>query len=296
MSFSRWIGPYVLFVWDLDVALNLYYACDLDSARDPNFESDPFLASDLCFASQIRDAKSSLHTIHKSVHGVRHHQPTMERAIFFASLGLTVKSLHAFPERSVPNLLLRGMQKGTMKPTPKQNKMMMMMMKARTEKPTAASTAGPTTTPTVIPTAGPTLAPTNAPAVDACSPTAPTAAKGSAQVACAFLDISDLRTCCSTTRFDDKTVGTIIPTEIGLLTQLGYLDLYNNALTSTIPTEIGLLTQLTLLAFLNNNLMGTIPSSLCSLPSLVPYIFIDCGEITCASGCCKSEYYGSSCG
>jgi hypothetical protein len=46
----------------------------------------------------------------------------------------------------------------------------------------------------------------------------------------------------------------------------------------------------------SNSLKGTIPSSLCSLPSLL--IRIDCGEITCAPGCCDrwdgSAYY--SCG
>ena len=61
-----------------------------------------------------------------------------------------------------------------------------------------------------------------------------------------------------------------IPSEIGLLTQLTYLSLNSNVLTSTIPTEIGLLTQLTLLDvfrkeyipldFISNNLTSAIPS------------------------------------
>ncbi|KAI2495397.1 hypothetical protein MHU86_19111 [Fragilaria crotonensis] len=78
-----------------------------------------------------------------------------------------------------------------------------------------------------------------------------------------------------------------IPSEIGLLTKLTWLDFESNSLTSTIPREIGLLTLLEYLNFSNHTLTGTIPSSLCSLPSLVPYIVIDCGEITCASGCCS---------
>jgi Leucine-rich repeat (LRR) protein len=75
-----------------------------------------------------------------------------------------------------------------------------------------------------------------------------------------------------------------IPSEIGLLTQLTYLSISRNSLTFTIPSEIGHLTLLRVLDLFRNELKGTIPSSLCSLPTLS--IRIDCGEITCASGCC----------
>jgi hypothetical protein len=46
-----------------------------------------------------------------------------------------------------------------------------------------------------------------------------------------------------------------------------------------------------------NALEGTIPSSLCSISSLV-HIYIDCGEITCDSGCCvgRDDSGYSSCG
>jgi Leucine-rich repeat (LRR) protein len=87
-----------------------------------------------------------------------------------------------------------------------------------------------------------------------------------------------------------------IPSEIGLLTRLRALGFESNQLTSTIPSEIGLLTELLYLHFEGNQLKGKIPSSLCSLTSLVPDIYIDCGEITCASGCCSDIDTGSLCG
>ncbi|KAI2489100.1 hypothetical protein MHU86_25502 [Fragilaria crotonensis] len=96
--------------------------------------------------------------------------------------------------------------------------------------------------------------------------------------------------------FDSNALSSRIPSEIGLLARLTYLFLSNNELTSTIPSEIGLLTQLKMLSFFGNTLKGTIPSSLCSLPSLYGKLGIDCGEITCASGCCMDGTTLSSCG
>ena len=150
-------------------------------------------------------------------------------------------------------------------------------------------------------------------ATDTSSLTSPTSAPTSLtpeQIACNFLSEPDVAECRSTVVFGGTTTGSTIPSEIGLLTQLQGLSFSSNQLTSAIPSEIGLLTQLTYLSFWsnsltstipseietltqlrslwfnNNTLMGTIPSSLCSLPSLITNIFIDCGEITCASGCC----------
>ena len=94
--------------------------------------------------------------------------------------------------------------------------------------------------------------------------------------------------------FVENALTSSIPSEIGLLTQLAYLDFSENDLTSAIPNEIDLLTQLTVLGFNDNALMGTIPSSLCSLSPI--YIYIDCDEITCASGCCVSWPDATSCG
>jgi hypothetical protein len=95
--------------------------------------------------------------------------------------------------------------------------------------------------------------------------------------------------------FFNNTLTSSIPSEIGLLTQLTVLDFSSTTLTSTIPSEIGLLSQLINMYIFNTNLRGVIPSSLCALPSLKEYIFIDCGEITCDSGCCSDYGSGSSC-
>ncbi|KAI2505230.1 hypothetical protein MHU86_9226 [Fragilaria crotonensis] len=94
---------------------------------------------------------------------------------------------------------------------------------------------------------------------------------------------------------DNNLFTSAIPSEIRSLTQLNVLSFFNNSLTSTIPSEIELLTQLTQLALFNNELKGTIPSSLCSLPFLYLYIYIDCGEIICAPGCCVDSD-SKSCG
>ncbi|KAI2512116.1 hypothetical protein MHU86_2203 [Fragilaria crotonensis] len=210
-----------------------------------------------------------------------------------------------------------------------------------TPQPTSASTSSASSMSPTTPQ--PTMAPTTA------FPTSKPTSLTPRQIACNFLSIPNVTECRSTVKFDsgssdDKTTGSTIPSEIGLLTQLTYLDFSNNALTSTIPSEIGLLTELTLLSFyinsltstipseiglltqltgldffnnvLNstipraigrlqelqwmdftgNELKGTIPSSLCSLPTLASAIFIDCGTITCASGCCSDRTDHSSCG
>lgn len=131
------------------------------------------------------------------------------------------------------------------------------------------------------------------------------------QVACSFLSIPDLTKCRSTVAFGgsgvrNEATGSTIPTEIGVLTQLTWLDFsfndflsskipseigrltklkmlsfWGNQLSSTIPSEFGLLTQLTYLSFHANQLSGTMPSSLCSI---LDTISIDCGEMQCH--CC----------
>jgi hypothetical protein len=54
------------------------------------------------------------------------------------------------------------------------------------------------------------------------------------------------------------------------------------------------LSQLKYLYFNSNTLKGTIQSSLCSLPGIA--LYIDCGGITCASGCCSNWDESSLCG
>ena len=51
-----------------------------------------------------------------------------------------------------------------------------------------------------------------------------------------------------------------IPSEIGLLTNLEYLDIDRNKLTGTIPTELGKLVRMIELDLDKNKLVGTIPT------------------------------------
>ena len=59
-----------------------------------------------------------------------------------------------------------------------------------------------------------------------------------------------------------------IPPELGTLTNLEFLRLYENNLTGRIPSELGALTNLKELKLDNNNLTGPIPSELGSLTNL----------------------------
>lgn len=60
----------------------------------------------------------------------------------------------------------------------------------------------------------------------------------------------------------DRSLTSTIPTEIGRLTALTNLRLYENALTGTIPTEIGRLTRLEMLELEDNALTGTVPTEI----------------------------------
>ena len=59
-----------------------------------------------------------------------------------------------------------------------------------------------------------------------------------------------------------------LPTEIGWLTGLTYVDLSYNALSKTLPTEVGMLTGLTSIDLGKNSFTGTIPSQIgnCGVP------------------------------
>lgn len=60
----------------------------------------------------------------------------------------------------------------------------------------------------------------------------------------------------------------ILPTEIGLLTRLTKLALYDNEISGSIPTEVGLLTDLRTFEFDRTNLTGTIPTEIGKLTKL----------------------------
>jgi hypothetical protein len=96
--------------------------------------------------------------------------------------------------------------------------------------------------------------------------------------ACNFLSVPDLTECRSKVKFEsydavDKTSGSTIPSEIGLLTQLTYFSLKYEGLSSTIPSEIGLLNQLTLLDLSFNSFNSTIPSEIGLLTNLMSLSF-----------------------
>jgi hypothetical protein len=59
-----------------------------------------------------------------------------------------------------------------------------------------------------------------------------------------------------------------IPADLGLLTDLTFLDLWSNQLSGTIPSSLGALTALTFLRLGKNQLSGTILSSLGALTAL----------------------------
>ncbi|MDM8567880.1 leucine-rich repeat domain-containing protein, partial [Candidatus Halobeggiatoa sp. HSG11] len=70
-----------------------------------------------------------------------------------------------------------------------------------------------------------------------------------------------------------------IPTELGNLTNLLYLNLDQNQLTGTIPTEIGNLTNLQKLYLYGNQLTGTIPTEIGNLINLL-YLDLSGSQLT----------------
>ena len=70
-------------------------------------------------------------------------------------------------------------------------------------------------------------------------------------------------------RLNDNQLTGEIPSEIGNLTNSGYLYLSNNQLTGEIPSEIGNLTNLTHLILSENQLTGEIPVEIGNLTNLL---------------------------
>ncbi|KAI2505047.1 hypothetical protein MHU86_9403 [Fragilaria crotonensis] len=140
--------------------------------------------------------------------------------------------------------------------------------------PTFAPLAPITPTLKPISTAQPTQAPTMRRPTTTSKPTSLTPVA----IACSFLSIPNVTKCRSTLVFDSYNngdlenrkipTGSTIPSEIGHLTQLTFLEFFNNSLTSAIPSEIGLLTQLTELSFHMNSLTSTIPTEIGRLTQL----------------------------
>ena len=80
-------------------------------------------------------------------------------------------------------------------------------------------------------------------------------------VACTFLAYDNLSECQRVTKFNGSTVGNTIPSELGWLTQLTFLDLSNRQLTGSIPSTLGNLIQISHLYLYRNQMTGTVPST-----------------------------------
>ena len=88
--------------------------------------------------------------------------------------------------------------------------------------------------------------------------------------------------------FGANSLSGSIPTQLGGLTGLTFLDLWGNSLSGSIPTQLGKLTGLTYLALNGNSFTGPIPASFCSLqPSIGLWLLSNPG-FTCYPSCLAS--------
>ena len=78
------------------------------------------------------------------------------------------------------------------------------------------------------------------------------------------VEIGDMTNLIELALYNNELTGSL-PPEIGNLTNLTYLNLYDNQLTGSLPQEIGNLTNMTMLKLHYNELNGKIPESLCEL-------------------------------
>eukprot|EP00241_Pyramimonas_parkeae_P011075 CAMPEP_0114254960 /NCGR_PEP_ID=MMETSP0058-20121206/17290_1 /TAXON_ID=36894 /ORGANISM="Pyramimonas parkeae, CCMP726" /LENGTH=227 /DNA_ID=CAMNT_0001369279 /DNA_START=115 /DNA_END=795 /DNA_ORIENTATION=- len=79
--------------------------------------------------------------------------------------------------------------------------------------------------------------------------------------------LADPATCESLIVWRDQLTGTI-PSEMGNLTQLTFMSIFNNQLTGTVPTELGSLTRIHSIGLDINQLTGTIPTEFGALTLL----------------------------
>ena len=85
---------------------------------------------------------------------------------------------------------------------------------------------------------------------------------------CEWAGISCIDDCVTEIEFEENNLNGIIPTEIGLLSDLAVWGMERGGLTSTIPTEVGLLTKLIFLDLDFNQLTGSLPSELFTITAL----------------------------
>jgi hypothetical protein len=100
-----------------------------------------------------------------------------------------------------------------------------------------------------------------------------------------FLDLSN-----------NKLIGSI-PSTMGKLTQLTQLYLNDNGLGGTIPSSIGSLTRLTSLNVYNNPLLlGSVPSAFCGTTNGFALLArVDCDTIRCGNDNCVSSSFADYC-
>jgi len=96
-------------------------------------------------------------------------------------------------------------------------------------------------------------------------------------------------------KFDNLEIKGRIPSEIKVLSELGFLDLSSNNLQGSIPDELKTLVKLTRVFLEGNKLGGIVPNEMCDTKKVSMKIKVDCDKVTC-SCCdgCKSKYDESS--
>ena len=93
-------------------------------------------------------------------------------------------------------------------------------------------------------------------------------------VTCVGTAVTELKLCCYGDNGSPNGLRGTLPSEIGMLASLTYMDLGGNSLSSTLPTQLGALVQLTLLSVGNNAFSGTLPTELALLSQVSTFYVI----------------------